>query len=354
VVDDSSPLDASALTPSSPARHWWSPQPPAPDLPELSTGRAYLEVLVVFGVFFGASVVAAGFSVAGDLPNSTLTHWGDAIPDTVDQVAQTVLCIMVPVLLVGRRGLGAASLGLSKPKIGVRPVSAGIRMAAWALLALLAGGIVTTNLTNVSLLGGRFTYPDLVLNLFHALQAGFIEEIVVLGFVVVTLEQARRPRMEIFFVGLTLRMSYHIYYGPGVVGIAIWASLFLWLYWRYRSIVPLIVVHCAWDVFAVLGDRWRGVGGVEVLLILALFITAPVLWLVDRSAERATRVPTSRSGYAVGVMPPTTAPWRTGSPGWYTEPFMAGFERWFDGTGWTTRIRPAEPRDDGQGASSTL
>jgi Type II CAAX prenyl endopeptidase Rce1-like/Protein of unknown function (DUF2510) len=310
------------MQPAGPAAktRWWSAQPARADTPRISARRAYAEVLLVFGVFFSGGLVYAAFIVTGHSLPSGIHGWTEAVPSSFQEVSTTILCILVPLLLVRRRGLGPADLGIVKPtSVGL---SQCIRMAAWAVLAFMVGGLVTSRLATANL-PAPASYPALTLNLFHAAQAGFIEEIVVLAFVVVTLEQARRPRPEIIAVAVLLRASYHIYYGPGVLGIFIWASVFLWLYLRFRTIVPLIVVHSGWDIIIYLADRWGAVSGVAFLGFLALFITAFVLWLVDRS-NRAKAEPR-----------PMVA-----APGWYLDPGGGGGLRWFNGWAWTPFAHP--------------
>ena len=302
-------------------RRWWWAQPPRTDTPVLSTRRAYTEVLVVFGTFFASGIVAAAFSVAGHTPTSPPAGWSEAVPASIDQVAITVLCVLVPLLLSARRSLRPGDLGLHRPGTpGAITLAPGIRMAAWALLGLIGGGAVTALLATGRFPVGKFSYPNLTLNLFHAAQAGFIEEIVVLAFVVTTLEQARRPRSEIVAVALLLRASYHIYYGAGVFGIFVWASIFLWLFLRFRTIVPLIAVHSGWDLLAFLGQHWRWVEGVEVLSWFALLLSAFIVWLSTRSSA---------------PVPPLLA-----TPGWYPDPSGQENLRWFDGWRWTPAARP--------------
>jgi len=301
-------------------RPWWSPPPPPSGPATITTKQAYLEVLVVFGVFFGAGIASAAFALGGHGANLSAFGWSDAIPEVIQQIATTVLCILVPLLLVRRRGLTAGDLGLAKP--GTVSRSQGIRMAAWAVLALIVGGAVTSALAFGNNYPIAHSIAYLTASVFHGAQAGFIEEIVVLAFVVVTLEQARRPRPEIIAVALLLRVSYHIYYGWGALGIFVWAAVFLWLFFRFRTIIPLIVVHSTWDVTIFLANEWQPVSGFLVLGMLALFVTALVLWLVDRSNRKAT------------------PPMSVGGPGWYPDPAGSGGLRWFDGWVWTSYLHP--------------
>jgi hypothetical protein len=105
--------------------------------------------------------------------------------------------------------------------------------AAWAVLALVVGSVVTSIFKTAGYPFGRASASNLVYGAVRSFNAGIVEETVVLAFLVITLEQARRRSSEV------LRGSYHIYYGPGVIGILVWASLFVWLFLRTRSLLPL-------------------------------------------------------------------------------------------------------------------
>ena len=130
-----------------------------------------------------------------------------------------------------------------------------------------------------------------------------------LAFVVSTLRQAGRTLPEITIVAMLLRMSYHDYYGPGVIGIAVWAAVFIWLYLRTGSIVPLIIVHFFWDVTFFWSQRWHWISALAVYVSTALIIAAALSW----RAERANRNrPRSRgSGTA------TYTAWPFADPGEY-------------------------------------
>jgi membrane protease YdiL (CAAX protease family) len=124
------------------------------------------------------------------------------------------------------------------------------------------------------------------------LAAGVVEETVVLAFVVSTLRQAGRTLPEIFIIAIALRLSYHDYYGPGVVGIAVWAAVFIWLYLRTGSVIPLIIVHFFWDATIFWTQRWHWVGVAAVYVSIAVIIAAPVSWRAGRGRPR-TRGPSS-------------------------------------------------------------
>jgi len=72
--------------------------------------------------------------------------------------------------------------------------------------------------------------------------------------------QHRRRVLIVSGVWRRSGFSYHLYYGPGAVGILIWASVFVWLFLRTRSLIPLIAVHCLWDLAATFSEHWSAVG----------------------------------------------------------------------------------------------
>lgn len=269
-----------------PTPKWWSATPADPQ-PPIMPARAYLEVLSVYALFFGAPIGLAAASLAGALPARTRAGWGLAGPSAVEELTTAALAVLVVVLLAGRRGVGLRSLGFRAP---VRRYGAvlgtSVRTAAWASAGLVAGAAVTAALRTGTNDLHVATVADLVLGASAAVNAGFVEEVVVLAFLVTTLEQARRPLPEIVVVALVLRAGYHIYYGPGVAGIFVWAAMFLWLYRRTRSIWPLIAVHISWDLLVTIEVLYRPASIALALLLVALLLAAPLTWLADRTRPR--------------------------------------------------------------------
>jgi hypothetical protein len=376
-------------------RRWWAIAAD-PVLPGISTRRAYGEVLFVYLVFFGVGIIAAGLLLGGrghDLP--TGGSWGVYSANIVDQLAQIGLAVAVVLLLAARRGVSAGALGVRVPREadGRVATSRAIRMCAWCFLAIIVGGIINSALQTGHLPTSNTNAPELIFGVADALQAGIIEELVVLAFLVVTLRQANRPWWEVVTVALVLRGAYHIYYGPGVVGIIVWAALYLWIYLRFRDVVPLMVCHALWDAVGFLSQAASAVAGFGMLCIILLWITAVVLWLVDRSNGGSVAVAGPGYGYAYGpphggypgaAWPPsgpgpgpaangTAGPgsgWAPGPPGqtapagtppavatsapavpapaaaappppgagWFPDPSGANRWRWWDGQRWTEHI----------------
>lgn len=307
----------------SPRRHWWSPLP-LPPLPPISARRAYTEVLLVFGAFFLAGIVGAGLLLADHYRNLLQNgSWSDYGPEVVDVLAQIGLALAVVLLLSSRRGVTAETLGLSLPHRRDGRFAAGqaTRIVAWAVFAQVIGGIINAALQTGHLPTSRPNAPELIFAVADSVQAGVVEELVVLAFVVVTLRQAGRAWWEVTFVALVLRASYHIYYGPGVVGILVWAALFYWIYLRFRPLIILMVCHAAWDTVGFLSQRWPAVAGGAIVIAVGFWIAAPITWLVERNAPFEDVADTG--------LPP---------PGWQPDPAGVHYWRWWDGRRWTDYV----------------
>jgi hypothetical protein len=314
-------------------RRWWSAAP-LPPLPPISARRAYTEVLLVFAGFFLAGIVSAGILLGGRYRNPlTNGSWSDYAPAFVDALAQTGLAIAIVLLLSARRGVTPGVLGLRLPRRGDGRFAAGqaTRILAWAIFALVLGGIVNALLQTGHLPTSRPDGPELIYAMAASIQAGVVEELVVLAFAVVTLRQAGRPLWEVTVVVLVLRGSYHIYYGPGVFGILVWAALFYWIYLRTGNVVLLMVSHAGWDAIGFLSQRWPGVAGPGILIAVAVWIAAPITWLVERNNVQPTGA-WSR-GRPVRGPGPDLPP-----AGWQPDPAGLYRWRWWDGQGWTDYV----------------
>ena len=303
--------------------HWWSIQNPPPANP-ISARRAYLEVLGVFFAFFAAGIVAGGETLARKYPPPS-GSWAVFTPAAIGEVAMAGLAITLTVLLSSRRGITPRRLGLGMPRRadGGVAAAAAFRMAVWAVVTLAVGGAITGALAT-----GHLSQPVVKDNAYllyttaASLAAGVVEETVVLAFVVTTLRQAGRPLAEILVVAVLLRCSYHDYYGPGVVGIAVWAAVFVWLFLRTGSVIPLVIVHFFWDATIFWSQRWDWVNAARVIGALLLVAGAIFSWLAEVSKRRDGGRPRSRgrSGATYTAWPFADQPEQPHQPGQPEQP----------------------------------
>ncbi len=94
-------------------------------------------------------------------------------------------------------------------------------------------------------------YPVLVLS---ALQNALAEELVMLGYVLVRLDQLGISRRTAIGTSALVRGSYHLYQGlGGFFGNLVMGLLFGWLYHRWGRVTPLVVAHAVLDIGAFVG-----------------------------------------------------------------------------------------------------
>jgi len=264
-------------------------------------------VLGVFLAFFAAGIVAGGETLTRRYPAPS-GSWAVFTPATIGQLTMAGLAVAVTVLLSSRRGITLRTLGLGLPRRagGGVAVAAAFRMGVWAIVALVVGAAITQALAT-----GHLAQPVtqdnsyLMYTTASSLAAGVVEETVVLAFVVTTLRQAGRPLAEILAVAVVLRCSYHDYYGPGVVGIAVWAAIFVWLFLRTGSVIPLVVVHFLWDASIFWAQRWHWVSAVSAICAILLVAAATVSWLAEIGKRNSQGRPRSggRSGATYTAWP---------------------------------------------------
>lgn len=94
-------------------------------------------------------------------------------------------------------------------------------------------------------------YPVLVLS---ALQNAVLEEVIVVGYLLVRLRQLGWSPWRAIAVSSVLRGSYHLYQGfGGFLGNMVMGVVFAWLYQRKGRIAPLVIAHTLLDVVAFVG-----------------------------------------------------------------------------------------------------
>jgi hypothetical protein len=112
----------------------------------------------------------------------------------------------------------------------------------------------------------------LLVGLVASLLAGVVEEIVVLGYLVRRLEQRGYSATTVIVIAMVVRVSYHLYYGPGAIAIALWALATVLIYRRIRRLAPFIICHVVWDARITIAHQSVG----SANLIMAAFIIAAI------------------------------------------------------------------------------
>lgn len=227
------------------------------------------EIFAVFAVSLGASALNAILHLIASLliarPLSgqqallvgslAANHWLD-LALQLASIAESLAPVVLVLYLMARSGEPPSVIGLD----GSEPVRDGVR---GAVLAALIGGAglalylaafhagVSLNVVPESLPALWWRDPVLLLN---ALQNGLVEEILVIGYLLLRLGQLGWSPAKAVVVAALLRGSYHLYQGlGGFVGNFAMGLIFGFLYLRWRRVTPMIVAHTLIDAVTFVG-----------------------------------------------------------------------------------------------------
>jgi len=229
-----------------------------------------VELLIVFLVTLGMSGL---FSLV-DLVDALLAP-APLASQTVSIVvpqAQASLLDLIKQLLGVLRGLAWGALGLyllwrsgvnlrsrlgldlRKPwaDLGVGVVLAAIIGVPGLLFYLFAVQIgINLTVAPTTLNDVWWRLPVLIL---AAIENGFLEEVLVVGYLLTRLEQLKVPPAIAILISAVLRGSYHLYQGfGGFIGNAVMGVVFAWFFRRTRRLWPLVIAHSLLDITVFVG-----------------------------------------------------------------------------------------------------
>jgi membrane protease YdiL (CAAX protease family) len=237
--------------------------------------RTVAEILIVLGLSLGASAVYSVISLVAKLTagpplaqqRATLNAPASPRPylDLTYQLVGIVFTL-VPVALVlfllsepGRRATRRLGLDGRRP---LHDLGVGTALAAVigiSGLALYVAGRrfgVTAEVVPAAFNDYWWTVPILVL---QAVKNALVEEVVVVGYLMVRLERLRTPTWLALGASAVLRGSYHLYQGFGpFVGNAVMGLVFAEWFRRRRRVMPLVIAHTLLDVVAFVGYQLLG------------------------------------------------------------------------------------------------
>jgi len=245
------------------------PMQPATDAPRSETpvppppaARRMLaeEVLVVLSLSVLRSAAFAILSLLEAPVAGVVVAAADQSSEFTRQVLGFVFAlapVFLVVHLVRRSGEGVAVMGLSRDR-PAQDLARGVVLGAVVGLAGIGVYLAAVELgvnrfvLPVPPLGHWWTIPALILS---AVEAGLLEEVVVLGYLVTRLRQLSWTPVQAIAASAFLRGSYHLYQGwGGFVGNLAMGALFgvLFLRWGRRT-WPFVVAHVLLDIGAGVG-----------------------------------------------------------------------------------------------------
>jgi membrane protease YdiL (CAAX protease family) len=240
-------------------------------VPTLKRSVLRNEILLVLGVSLGADAIYSVLDLIRaltqpvPLSQQTIQINPAVTPDRpwLDLAFQLyrVIPLVVPALLAIHllnrdNGRAFGRLGLDTRRPGF-DIGAGAGLAALIgipgiglyLLARHLG--INATIAAATLENVWWAVPVLVL---LAAANGFLEEVVVVGYLVTRLRELGWSTWQVVAASALLRGAYHLYQGfGGFVGNAIMGVIFALFFLRFKRVVPLVIAHTLLDVGAFVG-----------------------------------------------------------------------------------------------------
>jgi membrane protease YdiL (CAAX protease family) len=218
-----------------------------------------LETWFVELAFLVPSVVAAVDVLAAHTGGAAITRFPDIVSNPVANLVLGVLTYLgvatvVPIalLLLSRTGQDAAVLGLNRPTW---------RGDAWPGLGIAASGFGVTILATIVLVGvagqhnrlfaqvpvGHVPAYYIIYGIAISAITAVTEETLVSGYLLTRLEQLGWDPRRALLLSLTLRTSYHVYYGLGFLLTIPFGYYATRSFQKHRRLMRPIVAHFLYD-----------------------------------------------------------------------------------------------------------
>lgn len=228
------------------------------------------ETVLVLGVSLGASAIWAVLAIIRRLTDpvalgaQTATMNNAVTPDRpwldlAYQLAGVGLGVVPALLalhLLARDGVPPAALGIAR-RYAPGALGRGVLLAAAVGIPglafyLTARGLgLNTTVAAANLAPVWWAVPVLIL---AAAQNAILEEVVMLGYLLIRWGQAGWGTAAAVAVSAVIRGTYHLYQGfGGFAGNIAMGLLFGWLFTRWRRVGPMVVAHLLLDVVAFVG-----------------------------------------------------------------------------------------------------
>jgi len=213
------------------------------------------EVLVVLSLSLLASAVFAIIDLLSRPLRGVIvsTYPNVGLATQLASIAFGLAPVWLVFYLIRRSGEGTEPFGLTwdRPALEIGEAAAAASVVAVVGLVIYLGAIrigVNRFVVPVPPLGHWWTVPVLVLG---AIQAGLLEEVIVVGYLIRRLEQLGWRVPAAVAASAVLRGSYHLYQGwGGFTGNVALGLFFGSLFVRWRRTWPLVIAHTLVDGLA--------------------------------------------------------------------------------------------------------
>jgi membrane protease YdiL (CAAX protease family) len=211
---------------------------------------------LVPGVFAAVDALASHLGGAGSVKRVPVIVSGNQVANLVIATIsyiQVAAVVPLALLLLSRTGQGPAAIGLVKPRW--RPdiwPAVGIAAAGFGTAAVLATLLTPLIATDKSL----FVTPDVgrlpgyyvLYGIVASAATAIAEETLVNGYLLVRLEQLGWDPRRALVLSLTLRTSYHVYYGLGFLLTIPFGYFATRSFQKNRRLARPVVAHFLYDV----------------------------------------------------------------------------------------------------------
>lgn len=222
---------------------------------------AWVAIAVLYALGWGMGILAAVLVLNGaEAPPQASP---DRLPSTVASLVVDVFVVTLALVVM------RVFRGQKLPREHWRPM---LRTVPLTALAMLVGFIGVSLVSAVlSLEKMSYPFPDMNMGLstilwtLSLLLAGPTEEFVLVGVVATVLRRTGYSWWTVAAVAVVLRIPFHLYYGWGAIGMAVWAVLVAALYRRTGSLLGLAIGHALYNVLTLAGP-FAGVGRVALAL----------------------------------------------------------------------------------------